>query len=159
MTLKPELFDFEKLTLNQTLAQSGVKGMKWGVRRPVGPNGLVIKTGNAKQTSTNKAGKPNAGNRQNQKSKAKPAATKPSGKPKETMTTEELREAVNRLQLEKQYASLRTELTPTLSDELKKALKKGVMDAGTEFTKSMMLKGAQGAANAIAKKAGGSKIF
>ena len=88
--------------LDVPLEHAGVKGMKWGVRRPVGKDGRVVRTGVAPGTKTAPAKKSSAPAKKTAPAK-KPAASSTTSKPK-PLTDEQLRLQVQRMQLEMQYA-------------------------------------------------------
>lgn len=149
-------------TDDEVLMHYGVKGMKWGIRRPVGPGGLIVgsKGKSAPKATVSIAKKPVP-------KKAAPAAKKTSSpeakKPKSdddrahAMTTAELQAKVARLQLERQYVSLQRELAPrqeaTLKQALAKSVREGMQDATKELVKQALVKGVtKGVAKAITKK-------
>ena len=86
------------------LAHYGVKGMKWGVRRPVGSDGLVQKGGSAAKKVGEKIGSGaakvgGAAKRINQDKR-------PLVNEAKEMDLDKLRETVKRLRLEKEYVEL-----------------------------------------------------
>ena len=106
--------------LDVPLEHAGVKGMKWGVRRPVGKDGRVIRTGVAPGTKTPPAKKRSAPAKKTAPAK-KPAASSTTSKPK-PLTDEQLRQRVQRMQLEAQYAQLSRQLNPPQKSRLRKYL-------------------------------------
>lgn len=118
--------------MQNELQHHGVKGMKWGVRRyqsyPGGKTGKFVG--------------PKAKNKQ----AAKPAK-QPSHPPASSMDDQELRQRINRIQMERQYNSLTTreklpgeEFTSGLLKEvgremLKDTLKKGIKAGVTELAR------------------------
>lgn len=92
------------------LEHHGIKGMRWGVR---------------KNPSTGKvSGSPSAGTPRASRSKsdgAKKSSGKPSESPTKKMSDQQLRDAIQRLQMEKTYASL-TASPPGKSAKVKKVL-------------------------------------
>ena len=103
------------------LIHSGVKGMKWGVRRYQNSDGSLTPEGRKRYGTES--------NKKSLFSKKKSTAVKKTSKIKgsseksyKEMSDDELRKAINRLQLEKQYR----ELTPKQTS------------AGRRFMKSIM---------------------
>ena len=100
------------------LEHHGIKGMKWGVRRE-NPSGKPRSTSKT-STSTSTVEK-----------KSSSSASKPAATPRKKMTDAELREKINRLQMEKQYKQLMAEKNPK-----KKAAKEFIIsvikDAGKQ---------------------------
>lgn len=99
-TVKSTLLDHSAETECDALMHYGVKGMKWGVRK-------------ARPTSGKKRGKTNAQRiyeSVTRKKESPKAATKTSSKPAKRrisdMSDEELRRAINRMQMERTYAQL-----------------------------------------------------
>lgn len=70
------------------LAHYGILGMKWGVRRPVGPDGRVLRGSAAR------------------KYKKEQKVTAKYEKKVSSLSDKELRERINRLNMEKQYETL-----------------------------------------------------
>ena len=118
-----QTFTLPEGLLDVPLEHAGVKGMKWGVRRPVGKDGRVIRSGRAvpaKKTTTTKPA-----------SSAK-SATQTKQKP---LTDEELRKKVQRMQLEVQYAQLSRQLNPPQKSLLTTFLAEPTSAAAKEVSK------------------------
>ena len=138
---------------DEILEHHGTKGMKWGVRHPIGANGLINR-------SSGKSGsKPAAPKRQNEskkttsKSRAKPEEEKTdSNKAAKFMSDEELKKAVNRLNLERQFQQYSKELNPPKSTMFKDMLRDGTKEAGKQFVKEQELVIAGKVAKFVAKK-------
>ena len=81
------------------LAHYGVKGMKWGVRNPVGPDGLVTK-------AASRISEANATRKANKEAKAGRTLVNTA----KDMDLAELQKKVKRLELEKKYVSLSNDL-------------------------------------------------
>lgn len=81
------------------LEHFGIKGMRWGVRRARGSNGLVEGGDTKESTGSKKV------SRKEKKSAAKAGKKNPT----KLMTDDELRATINRMNLEKQYRQLRAE--------------------------------------------------
>lgn len=80
-------------SINSELQHYGIKGMKWGVRRPIGPDGLIQRTAkNARKIDTPKSGD----------SKAVAGLRKKATKTKniKSMSDEEIRRTTDRVNLE-----------------------------------------------------------
>jgi len=91
---------------DEGLKHHGIKGMKWGVRRPLGPTGRVevttITTPGKKVKAEGGSGQPaheDAVRVATSKQKAKMSTT-------DSLSTKELQELVNRMNLEQQYSRL-----------------------------------------------------
>lgn len=121
--------------LDVPLEHAGVKGMKWGVRRPVGKDGRVIRTGVAPGTKTTPAKKSSAPAKKTTPSK-KPASSSTTSKPK-PLTDEQLRQRVQRMQLEAQYAQLSRQLNPPQKSFLREYLAEPASAAGKEVAKEI----------------------
>lgn len=83
----------ELVDVDDSLEHSGVKGMKWGVRKPEKPNPLFDKNGKRKQ-NVDANGKPLPFTKANGKSKQK------------LMTDAQLKKAISRMEMEKRYSEL-----------------------------------------------------
>ena len=124
----------ETATLD-TLKHVGVKGMKWGVRRPVGKDGRVVRTGVAPGTKTTPAKKSSAPAKKTATAK-KPASSSTTSKPK-PLTDEQLRQRVQRMQLEAQYAQLSQQLNPPQKSFLREYLAEPARNAAKEVAKEL----------------------
>ena len=82
------------------LRHHGIKGQRWGIRRFQNRDGSLTSAGKKRRADDSDT---DENKQQPQKKTAK------------TMTDEELREKINRLQLEKQYAALMKETNPPKS--------------------------------------------
>ena len=129
--------------LDVPLEHAGVKGMKWGVRRPVGKDGRVVRSGGAapvKKTATTKPA-----------SSAK-SATQTKPKP---LTDEELRKKVQRMQLEVQYAQLSRQLNPPqksfLNTYLAEPTSAAAKDVSKELAKELIKTGVKAAVKIAGK--------
>ena len=116
------------------LIHYGVKGMKWGVRRPVGKDSRVIRTGVAPGTKKTPAKKSSAPAKKAVPAK-KPASSTTS-KPK-PLTDEQLRQRVQRMQLEAQYAQLSRQRNPPEKSFLREYLAEPASAAGKEVAKEI----------------------
>ena len=121
--------------LDVPLEHAGVKGMKWGVRRPVGKDGRVIRTGVAPGTKTAPAKKGSAPAKKAAPAK-KPASSSTTSKTK-PLTDEELRKKVQRMQLEVQYAQLSRQLNPPQKSLLNTFLAEPTSAAAKEVSKEL----------------------
>ena len=121
--------------LDVPLEHAGVKGMKWGVRRPVGKDGRVIRTGVAPGTKKPPAKKSAAPAKKTAPAK-KPASSSTTSKPK-PLTDEQLRQRVQRMQLEAQYAQLSRQLNPPQKSFLREYLAEPASAAGKEVAKEI----------------------
>lgn len=126
-----ELISFGDLPVSD-LMHYGIKGMKWGVRRYQNKDGTLTPAGKKRQAKLEAELEKLGGNKSDSETKAKPKTVK-------EMTNEELREAVNRLQLERQLVSLYNELNPkkvSAGKEFTKKLGRSIGDAAAEAAKN-----------------------
>lgn len=109
------------------LAHYGIKGMKWGIRRKTGSDGLVEKSSEPKEFSEDAA-------------KAKSSGEKARTKGVQSLSNYELRQLNDRLNLEANYSRLTSSGTPESSAakrgaQVYKGLKKAV-EIGNEVYKA-----------------------
>ena len=97
--LKNSETDVSDLSVEEAMAHYGVKGMKWGVRNPVGPDGLVTK-------AASRISEANATRKANKEAKAGRTLVNTA----KDMDLAELQKKVKRLELEKKYVSLSNDL-------------------------------------------------
>lgn len=124
--------------MENELYHFGIKGMRWGVRRYQNPDGSLTNAGRKRlkkgQTSNKKTDSSN-------KSSTKSSSTKTV----KDMSDDELRQAINRLQLEQQYKNLSPKnvskgkkFVDTVTNDV---LKPATIDMGKQVAKSLMTKG------------------
>lgn len=124
--------------MENELYHFGIKGMRWGVRRYQNPDGSLTNAGKKRlkkgQTSNKKTDSSN-------KSSTKSSSTKTV----KDMSDDELRQAINRLQLEQQYKNLSPKnvskgkkFVDTVTNDV---LKPAAIDMGKQVAKSLMTKG------------------
>jgi hypothetical protein len=107
--------------VNNVLAHFGILGMKWGVRRQPGPNGLVGKDGSSSKTTSSKKTEPDP-------DKAIKTQRRQDVKNRRKLTDEELLAKIGRLEKEKKLK----ELTDSEINEGRSAVKEILKSAGTK---------------------------
>lgn len=124
--------------MENELYHFGIKGMRWGVRRYQNPDGSLTNAGKKRlkkgQTSNEETDSSN-----------KPSTKSSSTKTVKDMSDDELRQAINRLQLEQQYKNLSPKnvskgkkFVDTVTNDV---LKPAAIDMGKQVAKSLMTKG------------------
>ena len=124
--------------MENELYHFGIKGMRWGVRRYQNQDGSLT---NAGKTRLKKG---HASNEETDSSN-KPSTKSSSTKTVKDMSDDELRQAINRLQLEQQYKNLSPKnvskgkkFVDTVKNDV---LKPAAIDIGKQVAKSLMVKG------------------
>lgn len=119
------------------LEHHGIKGMRWGIRRYQNSDGSLTAAGKKHrgESSSESSSSSSSKTASSSKGKSSSSGTK---KSVSEMSNEELRTAINRLQLEKQYK----ELTPATVSKgqkfAKTVMKKVVEPAVTEASKQIL---------------------
>ena len=119
--------------MENELYHFGIKGMRWGVRRYQNPDGSLTSAGKKRLSKGHTS---NEENDSSNKSKTKTV---------KDMSDDELRQAINRLQLEQQYKNLSPKnvskgkkFLDTVTNDV---LKPAAIDMGKQVAKSLMTKG------------------
>ena len=115
-SLKTYGVEAQPLTIDDELAHYGVKGMTWGVRRPIGSDGLVKKASNTAKSVGDRA--------KDIKTKSEAAKGKNLVRTAKEMDLKDLKARVARLELEKRYVNLNQDLNNLQKSKLQKMLQK-----------------------------------
>lgn len=113
---------------NNELKHWGVKGMRWGVRRYQNKDGTLTPLGKKRE-----AAKDNDSNGESKNAKAKTRPKKIS-----EMTDAELREKIQRLELEKRLKDLGVDDAKSKSEEAKKFVSEVLKDSGKDLAKQVV---------------------
>ena len=106
----------EVMSLEEAIEHYGIKGMKWGVRRPIGSDGLINKASNTAKSVGDRA--------KDIKTKSEAAKGKNLVRTAKEMDLDELKNRVARLELEKRYVNLNQDLNNLQKSKLQKMLQK-----------------------------------
>lgn len=122
---------------------SGVKGMKWGVRRYQNKDGSLTRLGKKRQKSSTskKAGFPRLFVKKTATTKKKPASLV------SAMSDEELRTRLNRLRMEKDYREVYSQMYSKKSSRVKRVL----ADIAEQSVKTLASRAVQRVADNIFK--------
>ena len=124
--------------MENELYHFGIKGMRWGVRRYQNADGSLTSAGKKRLSKGHTS---NEENDSSNKSSTKSSSTKTV----KDMSDDELRQAINRLQLEQQYKNLSPKnvskgkkFVDTVKNDV---LKPAAIDMGKQVAKSLITKG------------------
>lgn len=128
------------------LEHHGIKGMRWGIRRFQNKDGSLTPAGRKRRASSDSYDSSNTNTTVKKKSGSESSSSKA-----KSMSDEDLRKAVNRLQMEKQYRDLYRDLNPErvstgkkfVNASINKVLVPAAQEAGKNIVKGYIEKEAK----------------
>lgn len=128
------------------LEHHGIKGMRWGIRRFQNKDGSLTPAGRKRRASSDSDYSSNTNTTVKKKSGSESSSSKA-----KSMSDEDLRKAVNRLQMEKQYRDLYRDLNPQqisagrrfVNASVNKVLVPAAQEAGKNIVKGYIEKEAK----------------
>ena len=117
------------------LRHFGIKGMKWGVRRYQNKDGSLTAAGRKRQAQDDNS---SDGGGSKKKSASTESSSQPKKKSVKEMSDAELRDKINRLELEKRYSQLNPEQVSRGKKFVDKVVKDMVLPAATDVGKQLI---------------------
>lgn len=126
----------------------GIKGMKWGVRRYQNKDGSLTPAGKKRRGSSDFSVGIGVKRKTASSMSKKTSSSTPKKKSVSEMSDDELRKAISRLQLEKQYRDLTPQKVSSgkkfVSKVMKQVVEPAVSDAGRQILRDALLSAAKG---------------
>lgn len=126
----------------------GIKGMKWGVRRYQNKDGSLTPAGKKRRGSSDFSVRIGVKRKASSSTSKKASSSKPKKKSVSEMSDDELRKAISRLQLEKQYRDLTPQKVSSgkrfVNKVMKQVVEPAVSDAGRQILRDALLSAAKG---------------
>lgn len=138
--------------LEESLEHHGIKGMKWGVRKQRTGSGTSKPEGSTSTPTKASSGDSNGKLQRSKQGRIEVAPKGAGGKPNH-MSDEELRQIINRINLERQFTQLTTP-PPSRKDEARNLVGEVLKDVGKQQLKILVGVAATAATGAALKKAG-----